>query len=118
MTPLNDDYGYASLQYMCNFISFFQLVISLNTTNVHKHSTKPHLGTLFLIFLKNKVQLHKCSNNNFYNSVKKLLDCLSTFTFTAIHSLFKNCITCILEAKKRAKYHQKRQTLQLMVTTM
>jgi hypothetical protein len=38
------------LQYMCDFVSFFQLIIFLNKTNVHRHSTKPHLNILFMVF--------------------------------------------------------------------
>lgn len=100
MTPSNDVYGYASLQYMCNFVSFFQLVIFLNTTNVHKHLTKPYLKTLFFNFMKNKAQFHKCSNTNLYNSVKKPFDCLLASILASIQLLSKYYTTCTLEAKK------------------
>lgn len=105
MTPLNDVYGCASLQYICNFVNFFQLVTSLNTTNVHRHTTKPHLKILFLIFMENKARFHKCSNKFFYNSVKKPFDCLSNSTLALIQLFSKDCTACILEAIKKYNSH-------------
>ncbi len=92
---------------MCNFVSFFQLVIFFITTNVHKHLTKPYMKTLFFIFMKNMAQFHKCSNTNLYNSVKKPFDCLSASIFASIQLFSKDYTACILKPKKEYNSHQK-----------